>query len=128
MRATKAEFKRLIAIMGWSQTEAARRLCKTPSAINHLVNPDHLNKPDQTTMALLKLIIARERTALIDGQNCKLNEALTGARPNAARLSPREREMIDSMRQLPPGEREKAYAVIEALLRASGRKVGKVRQ
>ncbi len=59
MDALKAEFKRLIEIMEWSQTETARRLAKTPSAINHLVNPDHSNKPTQTTLRLLKLIIAQ---------------------------------------------------------------------
>ena len=62
----KAEFKRLIDLMEWSQSEAARRLRKTPSAINHLVNPDHPNTPTQTTLQLLKLIIASERPDLFE--------------------------------------------------------------
>jgi hypothetical protein len=127
MHAAKAEFKRLLEIMGWSQTEAARRLRKTPSAINHLVNPAHPNKPDQTTLALLKLIIARERPGLINAQSCELEEAPTGAKPDATRLGSREREIIGSMRQLPPGEQERVYAVVKALLRACGRKGRKVR-
>jgi hypothetical protein len=31
MHPAKAEFKRLIELMGWSQTEAGRRLRKTPT-------------------------------------------------------------------------------------------------
>jgi hypothetical protein len=115
-------------LMGWSQTEAALRLRRTPSAINRLINPDHPNKPTQTTLALLKLIMARESPDLVDTQTCELKEAPIGAKSHAMQLSPKEREMIQSMRHLPPGEREKVYAVIKALLRATGRKGGKTRQ
>ena len=121
----KAQFKRLIELMGWSQTEAARWLHKTPSAINHLVNPGHPNKPTQTTLLLLKLIIARERPDFIKAQTCELKEAPTGAKPDATRLNSRELGLIQSMRQLPPGEREKAYAVMRALLRAIRHNGGK---
>lgn len=128
MHVDKAEFKRLIESMGWSQTEAARRLRKTPSAINHLVNPDHPNKPGQTTLLLLKLIIARERPDLVNAQSSELKDAPTGTKPNATRLSPRERQIIESLQQLPAAEQQKVYAVIEALLRAAGRKGGKTRK
>jgi plasmid maintenance system antidote protein VapI len=121
----KAEFKRLIDLMGWSQTEAARRLRKTPSAINHLVNPEHPNQPTQTMMQLLKLIIASERPDLINPQTYELKDAPSGAKAEAAQLSPRERALLERLKQLPPSEQEKVYAVIEALLRASGRKGGK---
>jgi transcriptional regulator with XRE-family HTH domain len=106
MCADKAEFKRLIESMGWSQTEAARRLRKRPSAINHLVNPDHPNKPTATTMELLRPIIARERPGLVNTQTGGLKEA----RPKATRLSAKERECIEDLRQLPPGDQKKAYA------------------
>src|ERR1700683_480616 len=102
----KAEFKRLIELMGWSQTEAARRLHKTPSAINHLVNPDHPNLPTQTMMQLLKLIIASERPDLINPQTFELKETGPGANQAFAHLSPRERELIESLKRLPPGEQE----------------------
>src|SRR5271154_6057253 len=116
----KAEFKRLVEIMGWSQTEAARRLHKTPSAINHLVNTDHPNKPTQTMMQLLKLIIASERPDLINAQTYELRETATAAKPPTPQLSARERELIVALKQQPPAEQEKIYAVIEALLRTSG--------
>lgn len=128
MNAGKAEFKRLVELMGWSQTEAARRLHKTPSAFNHLVNPNHPNKPAQLTLLLLRLIIARERSDLVNAQTCELKETRTKAKPNITRLSPRERKIMESMRQLLPGEQQKVYAVIEALLRATGRKGGKTRR
>jgi hypothetical protein len=124
----KAEFKGLIEIMGWSQTEAARRLYKTPSAVNHLVNPDHPNKPSQTTLQLLKLIIASERPDLINARTFELKEGPAATLPGAVRLGDREREMIEGLRKLPPAEREKVYSVISALLRPTGRKGGKARK
>jgi plasmid maintenance system antidote protein VapI len=120
MDLAKAEFKRLIDLMGWSQTEAARRLRKTPSAINHLVNPDHPNKPSPTTMQLLKVIIAGERPDLINPQTFELKEAPSGA----TRLSPRETKLIEALQKLPAAEQEKVYAIIEAVLGAMGRKGG----
>jgi plasmid maintenance system antidote protein VapI len=124
----KTEFKRMIDLMGWSQTEAARRLSKTPSAINHLVNPDHPNKPTATMMQLLKLIIASERPDLINAQTFELKETAPGAYGAQPRLSPREREVIEGLKQLPPAEQEKVYAIINALLRTVGRKGGKARK
>jgi plasmid maintenance system antidote protein VapI len=121
----KTEFKRLIDLMGWSQTEAARRLHKTPSAINHLVNPDHPNKPTQTMMQLLKLIIASERPDLINSQTFELKEAGPGAKQAITHLSPGERDVIEALRQLPISEQEKIYAIIEAFLRTSFPKGGK---
>jgi hypothetical protein len=116
MHPDKAEFKRLIELLGWSQTEAARRLHKTPSAINHLVNPGHPNKPTKTMMELLKLIMARDSPGLVNDQTCELKKAGAGAKPDATRLSPRERKIMDGLKQLPAVEQERVYAVIEALI------------
>jgi plasmid maintenance system antidote protein VapI len=110
----KAEFKRLIETMGWSQTEAAKRLAKTPSAINHLVNPDHPNKPTQTTLRLLKLTIARERPELFNARTFELKEA--ASKPGHAQLSAKERELFRRLRALPRDEQEKVYAVIRTML------------
>ena len=128
MEPEKAEFKRLIELMEWSQTEAARRLHITPSAINHLVNPDHPNKPTRTMMQLLKLIIASERPDLINAQTFELKEAPPGAKREAMRLSPRERELFEGMKRLPPVEQAKLYAIIEAFLWSTGSKGGKRRK
>lgn len=120
----KAEFKRLIELMGWSQTEAARRLHKSPSAINHLVNPAHPNKPTRTMMQLLKVIMASERPDLIKPGTLDLKGAAPGAKPKIFRLSPRERALILDVKKLPAAEKEKVYAIIDALLRTIGRKGG----
>src|SRR3984885_13909486 len=122
MDTKKAEFKRLIELMGWSQTEAARRLRNTPSAINHLVNADHPNQPTQTMMQLLKLIIASERPDLINTQTYEFKEAPTGGKVAYGFLTPKERELIEGLKQLSPADQEKVYGIIEVLLRASGRK------
>jgi plasmid maintenance system antidote protein VapI len=118
MDSEKREFKRLIDLLGWSQTEAARRLHKTPSAINHLVNPDHPNKPTRTMMQLLKLIIASERPEFINSQTFELKEAYAEPKRVAAGLSPRERDLIEKLQELPPRDQEKVYAIIIALLKS----------
>jgi hypothetical protein len=100
-------------------------LRKTPGAINHLVNPDHPNKPTETMMELLRLIIACERPGLVNAQTCESTEGPKGAKPNVMRLSRKERVMIERMRRLPPRELETVYAVMEALLRGTVGKDGK---
>jgi len=119
----KAEFKRLIDLMGWSQSEAARKLYKTPAAVNHLVNPDHPNKPTQTTLQLLKLIIATERPELFETA-FELKEGAP-AKNEPGRLNAKERGLIEMLRQAPPEEQEKIYAVIKAMLNRGGGKNSK---
>ena len=114
----KEEFKRLIELMGWTQTEAARRLRKTPSAINHLLNPNHPNKPTQTMMQLLKLIIASERPDLFNTQAYELREEPPRPKPETASLSLRERELIEKLRQFPQQDQERLYAIIIAMLKS----------
>jgi hypothetical protein len=124
----KALFKRQIELMGWSKSEAARRLHKTPSAINHLVNPDHPNKPTQATLALLNLIIDRERSNPTKAHDCELKQAATKANSSAKRLSTREGKIIENLKRLPAKQQEIVYALIKALLRDTGRKDGKTEQ
>jgi hypothetical protein len=120
----KAEFKRLIDLMGWSQSEAARRLHKTPAAVNHLVNPAHPNKPTQTTLQLLKLIIASERPNLFEAA-FQLREGPAGPAPDHGRLNQKERGLIEMLRQAPAEERDRVYAVIRAMLNRGGGKSAK---
>ncbi len=120
MDTLKAEFRRLIELMGWSQTEAARRLHNTPGAINHLVNPDHPNQPTQTMMQLLKLIIASERPDLINPQTHELQAAPPGTKLAYNHLTPREQAMLNGLKKLPLSEQDKVYAVIKALLQTFG--------
>lgn len=116
----KAEFKRLIDLMGWSQSEAARKLYKTPAAVNHLVNPDHPNKPSQTTLQLLKLIIASERPELFEAA-FEIKGGPSTAKGEHFKLSQKERGLIEMLRQASPEEREKIYAVIKAMLNRGGK-------
>jgi hypothetical protein len=123
----KAEFKRLIEIMGWSQTDAARVLGKTPGAISHLVNPDHPNKPTQTTLRLLKLIIARERPDLFTARTFQLKESARNA--DHIHLTAKERDLIRRLRELANAEQEKIFAVIRTMLdNAPKAKKAKVRK
>jgi hypothetical protein len=119
METEKAEFKRLIGLMGWSQTEAARRLRKTPSAINHLVNPAHPNKPTQTMMQLLKLIIASERPDLINAQPFELKQGCE-PKPQDVSLTQRELDLIAKLRQFPQTDQDRLYAIIVAMLNTMG--------
>jgi plasmid maintenance system antidote protein VapI len=114
MDVLKAEFRRLIEIMGWTQSEAARMLGKSPAAINHLVNPAHPNKPSETTLRLFKLLIASERPELFNARTFELKEASRGVA--VASLNAKERELIRRLRLLPRYDREKVYAVISTLL------------
>jgi|SRR5579862_5426461 len=123
----KAEFKRLIDLMGWSQSEAARRLHKTPAAVNHLVNPAHPNKPTQTTLQLLKLIIASERPDLFEAA-FELKEGPSGLKPDHNKLSHKEKALIEMLRQAPPAEQERVYAVIRAMLNQGAEKQPKWRK
>jgi hypothetical protein len=128
MDAEKAEFKRLIELMGWTQTVAAQRLRKTPSAVNHLVNPNHPNKPTKTMMQLLKLIIASERPDLLNPQTYVLKETHYGLKEDGSSLSPQEWLLIYKLRDFPPSEQEKLYAVIFALLKTMGGEDGKTKK
>jgi hypothetical protein len=125
MHPDKQEFKRLVELMGWSKSETARRLHKTPSAINHLLNPDHPNKPTGTMIELFRLIIARERPRLIDGHGVELVDAGTGDKFNVAKLSLTEREIIEGLKKLSVADQEAVHAVVKTLLRLSDRKGGK---
>jgi predicted transcriptional regulator len=126
MDAQKAEFKRLIKSSGWSQTEAAKRLGKTPSAINHLINPDHANKPTQTTLRLLKLIIARERSDLFTARTVGLKGVANSAVNSKAQFSAKERDLIQRLRELTAEEQEEVYTIISTLLLLLRRqKIGK---
>ena len=50
----KKEFTDLLKRTGWNQTEAAERLRITRSAVNHLLNPKHKNRPSDRTLFILK--------------------------------------------------------------------------
>jgi hypothetical protein len=73
-------------------------------------------------MQLLKHIIANERPDLINAYAFEFKEVHAATVPGALHLGSKERDIIESVKQLPPLEREKVYAIIRALLRTIGRK------
>ncbi len=123
MHELKAEFNRLFKIAGWSQTDAAKRLGKTPGAINHLLNPHHPNKPTQTTLRLLKMIITRERLDLVNTRIVESQGVVNNAPASNAQFSVKERDLIRQLRKLSGKEQGKVYAIIRTvLLLVRGRK------
>jgi hypothetical protein len=118
MNALKLEFKSLITILGWSQSEAAKRLEKTPSAINHLINPNHPNKPTRTTLRLLKLIIARERPDLSKTPPDNSKKAAVDTLICNLILSKEESRMISQVRRLDADDREQVYDIIRGTVAA----------
>src|ERR1700753_1034468 len=98
MDASKEELRKLLELSGWSQTEAAEKLGKTPGAINHLLNPDHPNKPPETTLRLMKLLIARERGGDLGERKGESRKRI--ATREASPLTARERGLIDCLRAL----------------------------
>jgi hypothetical protein len=122
MDAKKTEFIKLAGVMGWSQTETARRLHKTPSAINHLMNPSHPNKPTRTTLQLLKLIIAGERPDLFSSA-FKLKANPAPLKADSLQLSRRELALMTRLRRLTPREQTRAHTLLNAVLRSFGKPV-----
>jgi hypothetical protein len=76
-------------------------------------------------MQFLKIIIASERPDLINAHMVELEEGSAATEPETVHLSSKEREIVEGMRRLPSGERQKVYTVMKALLRLGGRKGGK---
>jgi len=55
----------------------------------------------------------------------KTDKAAKGGKPDVFRLSPRERGLIERLRRVPRTDKDKVYAIIEALLRSIEPREGK---
>ncbi|HEX4122332.1 MAG TPA: helix-turn-helix transcriptional regulator [Verrucomicrobiae bacterium] len=115
MDAHKAEFKKLVEMMGWSQTQTAMKLGKSPSAINHLLNPDHPNRPTESTLRLLKLVIEHERPDFFKKGALDVRES-SASEAAASRLTAKESRLIQRLRSVRPEEQGKIYAVVATML------------
>ncbi|MFN7140744.1 MAG: hypothetical protein ACK4UN_15515, partial [Limisphaerales bacterium] len=62
MDPAKKEFADLLKSVGWSQSKAAELLHISPSAVNHLVNPKHGNKPSRRTLHILRTLVDAEKS------------------------------------------------------------------
>jgi hypothetical protein len=98
------------------------------SAINHLVNPVHPNKPTWTMMKLLNRIMAQERPDLVKPQDCEKKEALTAVKPGPTHFSPVEKKIIEGVRELPAAEQEMVLSVVNTLVQIRNRNFRKTRQ
>src|SRR5271156_614023 len=115
----KEEFARLVAIMGWNQSETARQLHMSAAAVSNLMNPHHSNRPRPTTLQLLKLIVSAEHPEEIEPRHFKLK-----VNPGAGTtlwvleyyLDARERKLITDVRRLTEAEQETISRVVYAMI------------
>jgi hypothetical protein len=111
----KAEFARLIALTKWSQTETAKRLGKTPGAINHMLNPSHPNTPTPSTFRLLKMIIASEKSRNIPAENRQKPSRVS--KEKILQYSAAEYDLIGHLRALPPQRQKIISSAIRTILK-----------
>ena len=115
----KEEFARLVAIMGWNQSETARQLHMSAAAVSNLLNPNHSNRPRPTTLQLLKLIVSGEHPEAIEPRHFKLKGKLGTGTTLTVRedyLDARERKLITDIRRLNEAEQETLYRVVYAMI------------
>src|SRR5271155_2804843 len=111
------EFARLVAIMGWNQSETARQLHMRAAAVTNLINPQHSNRPRPTTLQLLKLIVSGDPPEAIEPRHFKLKGkpgAGTSLSVRQDYLDARERKLITDIRRLKDHEQETIYRVVYA--------------
>ncbi len=111
--------------MGWTQSEAARRLGVSAAAINHLMNSDHPNKPSKTALQLLKLIVAGEKPDAFNIRTLGSKSAAFGPGVKASDLelksnyyTPEERAILEAMRNAPPEVKKGIRLVVNGILEA----------
>jgi hypothetical protein len=116
----KEEFARLIAIMGWTKSEAARELGLTPSGINHLLNPSMSHKPRPSLLNLLKLRVASAHPDAINARTfkAKVPQPPSEIRINEDYWTAQERQLIDAIRRAPYAKQQEILRVIYAMLAA----------
>jgi transcriptional regulator with XRE-family HTH domain len=115
----KEEFARLVAIMGWNQSETARQLHMSAAAVSNLMNPNHSNRPRPTTLQLLKLIVSGEHPEAIEPRHFKLKGKPGMGTSLSVRedyLDARERKLITDIRRLTDNEQETIYRVVYAMI------------
>jgi transcriptional regulator with XRE-family HTH domain len=107
----KQEFRNLLKASGWSQAEAARQLCMTPSALSQIVRPNSTVKPSHVTLRLFKLLLLREDPDRLSA--C----AETPQSPTPpARGEAWESELINALRRLPPTSRSQILTTFHTIL------------
>ncbi|MGD0813388.1 MAG: hypothetical protein ABSA83_07270 [Verrucomicrobiota bacterium] len=115
----KEEFARLVAIMGWNQSETARQLHMSAAAVSNLMNPNHSNRPRPTTLQLLKMIVGGEHPEAIEPRHFKI-KGKPGTRTDLTvredYLDARERKLITDIRRLTDNEQETIYRVVYAMI------------
>ena len=113
----KAEFTRIVRVMGWSQSETARKLDITPQAVSQIMNPNHPNSP-KVTLQLLKLIAMSEKPEAFNMARMEIKAEADAAGPELKDDYPsaEERELLTALRQADPDHREKIIAMVKLFL------------
>jgi transcriptional regulator with XRE-family HTH domain len=107
-----AEFVRLLARSGWSQSEAARRLSLSPAVVSRYVSGQ--TRPSTTVVMLFKLLIG-DQAPLPSADSAK-------ARHSLLPLDPLETELVSLLRQLNETQRRQVLAGVRSIVGAFGAK------
>jgi transcriptional regulator with XRE-family HTH domain len=106
------EFVRLMKLMGWSQSETARQIYRTPAYVNQICNGS--TEPTESLMRLMKLTIASLRPDL----EMEVGLQFVGGRKSSAmavRDQPRAEWLDEIERELSGLSEEDRKAVVEGL-------------
>lgn len=103
----KEEFRALLKASGWSQAEASRQLCMTPSALSQIVRENSPVKPSQVTLRLFKLLLLRE--------NPNVLSAITDS--SSEHSNKWETDLIESLRRFPPSTRQEILMTFHTILK-----------
>lgn len=104
----KQEFRNLLKASGWSQAEAARQLCMTPSALSQIVRPNSSVKPSHVTLRLFKLLLLKENPDALSAL------AETSAPP--PRTEEWEAELLAALRRFSPATRLQILATFHTII------------
>jgi transcriptional regulator with XRE-family HTH domain len=100
------EFARLLAVVGWSQAEASRRLQITPGAVSQICSGK--TQPRASTLNLLRLMVARENPKALAMHQAERWRA----------LEQWEKDLLDDLRQLPDQHRQRLLPIFKQMIRA----------
>ena len=103
----KQEFRDLLKVSGWSQAEASRQLCMTPSALSQIVRENSPVNPSSVTLRLFRLLILRDKPEALQNLWTK---------PTPTAPEKWETDLVASLRKLPPETRAHILKAIAAIL------------
>ena len=103
----KDEFRRLLALSGWSQAEASRQLCMTPSALSQIIRHNSPVRPSTVSLRLFKLLVWREKPDVLQA---------TMEREEMPGLDLPEQALIRRLRGLSPEAKRKVLRTFMSMI------------